>query len=55
MGGKKDATVSSAESVQSSDEESAAEYVVEKVVAKRIVKGKVSAINRNNYCYQNFH
>lgn len=41
---KDDANASSAESGNSSGEETEAEYVVEKVVDKRIVKGKVSAI-----------
>lgn len=41
---KDDVNASSAESVNSSEEETESEYVVEKVVAKRISKGKVSAI-----------
>lgn len=42
---KEDVNDSSAESGNSSEDETEPEYVVEKVVDKRITKGKVSYIN----------
>lgn len=55
MGGKKnskeDVNATSSESGNSSEDETEPEYVVEKVVDKRVVKGKVSTIDRKAVIY----